>query len=141
MKKQSYHLIIVLLLLLSIPNYAILQEQEQPKEPKPIELQDILEWKNIRNAQVSNNGKWFAHVLSPNEGDSEVIIRQTGGDKEYKFPVGKSPGAINFSEDSKWFVFTISPDTKESQKSKKSKKKLYNKVALLNLDSGEKIEF
>ena len=141
MKKQSYHLIIVLLLLLSIPNYAILQEQEQPKEPKPIELQDILEWKNIRNAQVSNNGKWFAHVLSPNEGDSEVIIRQTGGDKEYKFPVGKSPGAINFSEDSKWFVFTISPDTKESQKAKKSKKKLYNKVALLNLDSGEKIEF
>lgn len=141
MQKQRIFVSIVILLILLIPNYSILQEQEQLKSPKPIELQDILDWKNIRNTQISNDGKWFSYVLVPNEGDGDVLVRQTDGDKEHKFSIGKNSGATDFSADSKWFAFTISPDTKESEQAKKSKKKLYNKIGLLNLTSGEKIEF
>ena len=145
MRKQKLVLSALFCILLLIPNYATLTEKEEVTEPRPIEMDDILAWKSIRGGVVSNDGSWLAYTLSPNEGDSEVIIKATKGDKEYKFPVGKVSGyrgsRLYFSDNSKWVVFTIYPDRAEAKKAKKSKKKLYNKLALVDLTSGEKTEF
>ena len=141
MKQQKYAAIILLLIVFLIPGYVTLQEQEPVDHPRPIELQDILNWKNIQATELSNDGKWFAYSLGVNEGDTEVIIRETLGSKEFKFPGGKTPGPIKFSNDSRWLAFAITPNTRESQKAEKSKKKLHNKVALVNLATGDKIEF
>jgi len=129
-RKTKATLIILLWVFLVIPGFSAQEKKAEPQKPRPIHLQDILAWKSIRSTSLSNNGQWFAYRLSPNKGDSEVIIRQTKGDKEYKFPVGEAPrygsGEIVFSEDSKWLGFMIYPTEKEAKQLKKQKIKLYN---------------
>ena len=147
MRKAKTILIIFLWILLVIPSFTAQEKKAAPKQPRPLEdIKDILAWKSIRSPVISNDGQWFAYRLSPAEGDGEVIIRETKGEKEFKFPAGEavgysSGGKISFSEDSKWAAFTILPEAKEAKKLKKQKKKLYNKAGLVNLSSGKKVEF
>jgi dipeptidyl aminopeptidase/acylaminoacyl peptidase len=122
---------------------------------RPMQLADILAWKNINTALVSNDGRWFAYRLSPIEGDSEVLIRQTQGDKQYKFGVGDirgdagggrggAPAAVSslaFSEDSKWAAFSIAPTRKEAAQLRRQRRPLQNKVALINLETGTEVRF
>lgn len=59
---------------------------------RQLALNDLLTWKSVRNPQLSNDGKWFAYVLAPNEGDAEVVIRGTAaGAKEIRFGIGEVP--------------------------------------------------
>lgn len=144
MKERKNILIFLLLIFFLIPCYSAQEEKAAPEKPRPIELKDILAWKSIRSSVLSNDGQWFAYMVSPNEGDSEVIIRETKAEKEFNFSVGeasRSSRGISFSEDSKWFAFTIYPKRSEAENLKKQKKKLYNKVGLVNLSSGKKTEF
>ena len=56
---------------------------------RQLTLDDLLTWKSIRTPALSNDGKWFAYVLGPNEGDAEVVVRATSaGAKETRFPIG-----------------------------------------------------
>ena len=56
---------------------------------RQLTLNDLLTWKGVRAPALSNDGKWFAYILAPNEGDAEVIIRGTAaGAKETRFPIG-----------------------------------------------------
>src|SRR5262245_42382126 len=72
-------------------------------------LEDILSFRALGATQLSPNGQWLAYRLSPLEGDTELILRATTGDKEMKFPVGQGGGALTFSDDSTWAAITISP--------------------------------
>lgn len=124
-------------------------------EQRPIALEDILSWKSINAAELSADGRWFGYRLSPLDGDSEVVIRETRGTKEHRIQVGElgdgaaagapggAPGAsqaIQFSQDSKWAAVTVMPSKKEAAQLKKQKKPLENKVTLVNLETGEKTE-
>ena len=61
---------------------------------RQLTLDDLLTWKSIRTPALSNDGKWFAYVLGPNEGDAEVVVRATSaGAKETRFPIGDQGGA------------------------------------------------
>ena len=123
------------------------QEKEETTAPKPLEnISDIMAWKTIGSSILSKNGEWFGYNLSPLEGDGKVIFRQTQGDKEYTFDAGEaglySRGAtILFSEDARWAAFSIQPTIKEAQALKKQKKRSTNKMALVDLSTGEKTEF
>jgi dipeptidyl aminopeptidase/acylaminoacyl peptidase len=145
MGKTKKILLIFLLAILLLPGYSARSEEKASKHPRPLEdIQDILAWKSLRSSSISNDGKWFAYRLSPQEGDGEVIIRKIDGEKEHKFSAGEVSGFsqnIVFSEDSKWVAFTIYPKREEAKKLKKQKKKVYNNVTLLNLVSEEKTEF
>ncbi len=144
MKKARIPLFILLGALLVLPSLSGSKE-EQPAAKRPLEdIKDILAWKSIRSPVISRDGRWFAYRLSPQEGDGEVVVRNTSSEKEFKFPAGESPGSsddIRFSSDSKWVAFTIYPSREEARKLKKEKKKAYHKAGLLNLISGEKNEF
>jgi dipeptidyl aminopeptidase/acylaminoacyl peptidase len=96
---------------------------------KQMQAADLKAWKTIRNSVLSNDGKWFAYVLAPNEGDANVIIRSTGTDnKEWTFPIGSSDaggrgggggrggaapdaggGPLSISADSRWVAFMVYP--------------------------------
>lgn len=145
MKKARNVLLILLLFFLALPSYTSQEEEKAQKKPRPLEdIQDILAWKSIRSSSLSDNGDWFAYRLSPQEGNGEVVIRNTKTDKEYTFPAGEVQGFsrdILFSDDSHWVAFTIYPQKEEAKKLKKQKKKPYNKVTLVSLESGEKVEF
>ena len=107
--------------------------------PRPMELADILAWKSASVALLSTDGRWFAYRLSPLDGDSEVVVRETQGKKVHRFPVGDSratPGSLAISEDSKWVAFSVAPTKKEGAQLKKQRKPLQNKVVILNLSDG-----
>ena len=142
MKNFQKSIIIILTLLLSFSLHAQKPDADSVKAPKAVQLQDILNWKTIRSVVISDDGKWFAYQVSPNDGDSQLFVRQTDGDKKYSFPVGETRGTrIKFSRDSKWIAFAISPTKKEKKKLKKQKKKAHNDFILLNLATGEKKKF
>jgi len=118
---------------------------------RPVGLTDILEWRRINSATVSHDGRWFAYRTSPNEGDSELVARMTTGDTEHRYPIGEVPRArgfgggasssLAFSDDSGWLAFTIYPDREAAQKNRKQRGPSRNKVGLVDLASGEKLEF
>jgi dipeptidyl aminopeptidase/acylaminoacyl peptidase len=137
---------------------------------------DLKAWKTIRQPVLSNDGKWFAYVLAPNEGDGTVIVRSTGADgKEMKFPIGDASGAgggrggpaagpgagaggLSISGDSRWVAFTIYPAAATTTgrggrgrgaaaaqgapaAGAQAAAPAANKMALVNLATGEKKEF
>ncbi len=149
---------------------------------KQMQPADLKAWKTIRQSVLSNDGKWFAYVLAPNEGDANVIIRSTGADnKEWKFPIGSSDaggrggggaggrggaapdaggGPLSISADSRWVAFTVySPSTAgrggraggagrggrgggaPTTDAATQTPAPQNKLAVVNLATGEKKEF
>ena len=88
MKRNRYvvYLSLCLLLVMNAASYrAAAQEQ------RAIVLDDIIAWKALSAPVLSEDGAWFAYRLSPIEGDGDVIIRQTKGDKQFKFSIGETP--------------------------------------------------
>lgn len=139
MRKKRIILAILLWILFFIPCFSSQLEKNKSKEPRPIETADTLAWKSIGFAGYSNDGQWFAHTISSRKGYREIVIKETKGEKEFRFKLNAS--GISFSEDSKWAAFTIKPGKEEEKKLKKENKKIYNNVGLVNLSTGEKIEF
>ncbi len=122
---------------------------------RPMELADIIAWKNVGATAVSNDGKWLAYRMTPLEGDSEVFIRTTDGDKVHTFPVGEAPSmgggpggpgeggaptaSLGFSEDSTWAAFMVYPTRTESQRLRRQRRPVQAKVRLLELTSGKDV--
>src|SRR5256885_3248153 len=97
---------------------------------KQLSVADLKGWKSLRSTVVSNDGKWFAYILAPNEGDASVVVRQTAaGGTEQRFPVGEPPAAagnpfaaspmpatLAISGDSKFVAFTVYPTQREARR-------------------------
>lgn len=120
--------------------------QEAAAAPRAIGLQDILAWKSIGAAELSSDGNWFLYRLSPIEGESEMVVRETKGDKEHRFPIGEAPrfgpsAGTGFSADAKWAAFLSYPDSKEMRALRKDRKRVMAKAVLVDLSTGEKTEF
>ncbi|MGB2906679.1 MAG: hypothetical protein WBB73_06245 [Candidatus Aminicenantaceae bacterium] len=146
-KNLSHSLILILLCLLgTLALSPVVVGEDTAQSPRPIEaISDILAWKSIRSSIISSDGAWFAYVLAPQEGDGEVVLRQTKGEKELRFPIGEPPrmggGAPAFSEGGRWVAYTVFPTRQEARQAKKTKKLLYNSVALLDLRTEKEHKF
>ncbi|MBN2265067.1 MAG: S9 family peptidase [Candidatus Aminicenantes bacterium] len=148
MKRHHLFPLAVVIALLAAAPLAAAQDQpgDKPAGPRPIGLQDILAWKSIGSAELSPDGSWFMYVLSPVEGDSEMVLRQVAGDKEHRFPIGEAPrfgsaARTNFSADSKWATFLSYPSSKEMKALRKDRKRVTAKAVLVDLATGEKTEY
>lgn len=125
------------------------QQAVPQAQKRPIELADIMKWKRAASPVATADGEYFAFKIVPVEGDGEVVLRRVRDGKEWKFPVGESPagggfgrggGDLDFSDDGKWLAFTIYPGFKEAKQARKTRRTLYNKVALINIETGKKVE-
>jgi dipeptidyl aminopeptidase/acylaminoacyl peptidase len=127
-------------------------------DQKPLTLPDVLAWKRIQTPVISNDGTWFAYKLVPNDGNSQVVLKNVETGKEQRFEIGElarpnpyagaamgmppaPPHDVVFSEDSKWLAFSVHPAQSESRQLKKQHKPLEDKVVLIQLDNGKKTEF
>ena len=122
---------------------------------RPLSAADVQAWKSIRAPSLSNDGRWLAYQLAPNDGDAEVVIRSTRESKEHRFQVGEvpapgggPPGAgapagspVAIAANSRFAAFTIYPAAKEAKRLRSQRKPSFNKVAVVNLATGEKKEF
>ena len=105
-------------------------------------MDDLLNWKTIRSSTVSNDGKWFGYQLSPNEGDSDVILRRTSDDRELRFPVGDiANAALSISDNSQYALFTVAPTKREADRLRAQRRPVQNQVALVALATGEVKKF
>jgi len=167
--------ILVVAAILAIPCASLAQQSvaDSSRKPAPVPAArnrmlthaDMAAWKSIRTPSVSGDGKWFAYVLAPNEGDAEVVARPTAdGGKEMRFPIGEpatggpgggapvggrggrgggaaAAGPLQLSSDGKWLAFTVYPTHRDAQRLRQQRRPLQNKIVIVNLATGEKKEF
>jgi len=125
--------------------------------------QDIRAWNSIRQNVLSNDGKWFAHVTGPSEGDATLVLRGTAADaQETRIPVGDGGGSAAISGDSKWIGYLVAPPRATNAAGRgragraggqgggpggpggqatPSSEAPANKLVIMNLATGEKKEF
>lgn len=90
---------------------------------RQLTLEDLLGWKGIRAPQISNDGRWLAYELAPNEGDAEVVIRGSAANgQEWRFPVGSAPSGgpasganVTISGNNRWVAFYVRPSAEASR--------------------------
>src|SRR5262245_52967173 len=120
-----------LVLLLAVVALVPAGAQAPPK--RAMDLEDILAYRGLGTTALSKNGQWFAYRMSPLQGDSEVIIRNTSGDKEMKFPVGEGAGgAVMFSDDSAWAAITVSPTRRDAQANTRARRPNQTSATIVN---------
>ena len=134
-----------------------------PRRNGLITPEDIKAWNGIRQTALSNDGKWFAYVVSPTEGDATVVYRGTAKDApETRADVGEGGGTISISGDSKWLGYIVAPPRPPAGRptpggaraeradstrpaapadSTRTPRLTANKFVLVNLATGEKKEF
>ena len=130
---------------------------QQASAKHPIALDDIVAWKSITQAAVSNDGQWFGYRFGPSEGDVAVVIRRTSGtEKPRTFDIGEPPAPpapsggppspapssnLEFSEDSRWAAFMTYPTRRDAQRLKRQRRPIESGVAIVNLSTGEKRDY
>ncbi|MDB4889525.1 MAG: putative family peptidase [Gemmatimonadetes bacterium] len=133
---------------------AVMFAQQGGTTTRALTAADIQAWKNIRAQSLSNDGNWFAYQLAPNDGDAEVVLRSTREGKEHRFQIGEPPAPVAgppgaaaagaplvIAPTSKFVAFTVYPTAKEAKRLKAQRRPSYNKVAVVNVATGEKKEF
>ncbi|MGY8985814.1 MAG: hypothetical protein ACKVIX_04165, partial [Sphingomonadales bacterium] len=113
--------------------------------PRVMTTDDAIGWMSFRSTKISDNGKWFMYRVSPNDGDSKIIIKSVSSDTEYSFPMGQAParGNNNFalSKDGKFAAFIQYSNQEEVSKLKEKKEKPQTTIILVDLSSGMITEF
>jgi dienelactone hydrolase len=162
MNPTSRRLVVALALLTVIPLLSPSSTMQQAADSRrAMQLNDIIAWKTIGASALSNDGQWFGYRLAPGEGDAQVILRQTSGDRELKFDIGDPqatqppidtgappggppaapPTAVQFSDDGKWAAFTIYPSRAEAQRLRRQRRPVDSGVGIVNLATGEKRDY
>ena len=133
-----------------------LAQPATPSAPRAITLDDTIAWKSIGATMLSADGRWLAYRYSPLRGDSEIVIRSTASDKEYRFPIGELPpppdqaagppvtaraADLALAENGKWAAFLVYPMRKDAEKLRQQKKPLQTSVKLVNLETGDAIDY
>lgn len=99
------------------------------------------DWKSIRSVSFSDDGKWLACVIAPQEGDAVLQVKATDSGKTMTLD---RVSTYRFSGDSKFLVATVIPKLADTKKARRDKVKPEdmpkNSLVVLNLASGEKFE-
>jgi dipeptidyl aminopeptidase/acylaminoacyl peptidase len=105
---------------------------------KPLQHSVYDSWKSIVGTKLSNDGKWIAYAINPQEGDGILEVQATGGDKKFSIERGAS---FEFSSDSHFLVATQIPKFQDVPEAKKKKTKPEdmpkNTLKILNLQTGD----
>lgn len=99
---------------LLIPIISIAQKQ-------PLDHSVYDGWQRITDRAISNDGKWIAYSVSPQEGDDTlVILSGTNTADKMEIPRGSNPV---ITADSRFIIFRINPFYKDIRQAKIKKKK------------------
>ncbi len=107
--------------------------------PRALAREDLKSWKTIRTTALSADGRWFAYLLAPNEGNAEVIIRPTAGGAERRFAVGQaaSGASVTISDDSRWAAFLVHPTFDEQKRMRTQKRPIRARATVVELATGD----
>jgi dipeptidyl aminopeptidase/acylaminoacyl peptidase len=103
-------ILIVLLTMLSVCAFA---------QKKPLDHSVYDAWESIGERRLSDNGQWLAYAKTVQEGDAEMVIRATSGERQLVVPRGYN---AQFTADNRYVVMMIRPiyaDVREARIRKK----------------------
>ncbi len=89
-------------------------------QKKPLDHTVYDSWQSIGERLLSNDGKYIAFTVNPQEGDANLVVQSVHGNYKKEFARGY---AAEFTEDSRFLVFKIKPTFKETRDAKVKKKK------------------
>ncbi len=105
---------------------------------KTLNVDDYDRWSRISSVNLSDNGQWMSYAYSPNDGDDTLYFKNIETGKVFSDPYCDEPA---FSNDSKLVFYKRNLKKKEAEKLRKNKKTVYSKGVLLELGTGEKMEW
>jgi dienelactone hydrolase len=128
--------------------------QQTKTEKRPLTHNDYDIWRAIQQPQLSPDGRYAAYTLAPQDGDSELIVKQVvEPGTEYRHTRGKSAGfaglakgpaapegggSVVFTMDSKFVIFTIAPPKGAAKEEKKQAGELpRNAVGIMDVATGK----
>lgn len=104
---------------------------------KPLDHDSFDSWQSVSVAPLSQNGKWAAYMVNPQEGDGVLTFRNTRTGKEVSIARGYQP---SFTADGQWAIALIKPFYADTRAAKIKKKKDFDlpqdSLALVNLSKG-----
>ena len=77
-------------------------------------------WQNIGERKISNNGKWIAYTIDVQEGDGQLVLQQTSGNRKIVIPRGYN---VSVTSDNQYAVLLVKPYYKETREARIKKKK------------------
>ncbi len=89
-------------------------------QKKPLDHTVYDSWQSIGERLLSNDGKYIAFTVNPQEGDAKLFVQSVNGNYKKEFARGY---AAEFTEDSRFLVFKLKPTFKETREAKIKKKK------------------
>lgn len=111
-------------------------------QKKPLDHTVYDSWQSALYSVISNDGRFISYVISPQEGDNELVITNITNGEELRVPRG---GAATISEDSKWAAFTIKAPFAATREAKIRKKKAdempKDSIGYVNLETLELKKF
>jgi len=105
---------------------------------KILNVDDYDRWSSITSVQLSDDGNWMTYAYRPNGGDDTLYIRNLNTGELISDPYCTGP---EFSGDSRWLVYKRKLQNEKAKKLRKSKKPVYDKGILINLETGKKVEW
>ncbi len=89
-------------------------------QQKPLDHTVYDGWKSAGERQLSNDGKYAAYTINPQEGDGLLVIKGLDNNYAKEIPRGYQ---LRFTEDSRYLVFKIRPAFKDTREARIKKKK------------------
>lgn len=107
-------------------------------QKKPLDHSVYDGWQSISGTAVTDNGEVMSYLISPQQGDAELVFANTATGRELKVERG---GAASLSRDGKWAVFNIKAPyeaTRQARiKKKKSDEMPKDSLGIVNLETFE----
>lgn len=89
-------------------------------QKKPLDHTVYDSWQSISERLLSNDGRYIAFTVNPQEGDGNLIVQEVNGNYKKEYPRGYG---AEFTQDSRYLVFKIKPSFKDTRDAKIKKKK------------------
>ena len=89
-------------------------------QKKPLDHSVYDSWQSTGSRMISNDGKYVAYTINPQQGDTLLVIRSVNDNYSKEIPRGYSPV---ITEDSRFIIFRIRPFFKDLRDAKIKKKK------------------
>ncbi|NML23329.1 S9 family peptidase [Pseudoflavitalea sp. G-6-1-2] len=89
-------------------------------QKKPLDHSVYDGWQSISERVISNNGKYVAYTITPQEGDGTLVIQATDKSFKKEFPRGANPV---ITPDNRFVLFRVKPFFKDTREARIKKKK------------------
>ena len=110
-------------------------------QKKPLDHTVYDGWQSITDRDVSNDGKWIAYTVSPQEGDGELVVQSVDG--KFKKLIPRGYNSV-ITDDSRFIVFKIKPPYKDTRDARIKKKKVEDlpkdSIGILQLGSDDVVK-